>query len=575
MHTTLIEVPRMAFPLNHASNVVVAPLGIAYIAASIEAAGHQVEVIDSIGEGMTEYTPFGPVYLRGLQFDEVVRRIDPRTDVIGVSNMFSCGWLATRQLLHKIRKEHPTKPIIFGGEHPTGMPDLTMQQSPVDYICMGEGEETIVELLDHISGGHTPASSIAGICYRSGDNAIATPRRARIRDIDAIPEPAWNHFRIDDYIELGQPHGAVKGRYMPMLATRGCPYKCSFCTSPQMWGQKWVARDYRKVVDEMEKYIGRYNVTDFHFEDLTAIVRRDWILNFAGEIQRRGLKVTYQLPSGTRSEAIDKEVATALKESGCSDFPFAPESGDVRILKAIHKAVKLDSLFTAAKQAIEGGINVTCNFIFGFPEDDWLSLFNMYKAILRCALGGFSGVNINAYSPQPNTESFNALRNAGKIPQLDDKYFLSLFTFQSFFVKKTSYNDRFSSWQITLFILFGFLLFHIVSFTMRPKKAYHLVHSLFANDTEDKQTSYARSMLWELQRIWTFRRRLKKGDFSFGSDVYDMPVSSLQSLEKAVKASQPPTTLLSADKLVNFPERSVSNARSADEVANVPARPGI
>ena len=333
--------------------------------------------------------------------------------------------------------------------------------------------------------------------------------------------------------------------------------------------------DYRKVVDEMEKYIGRYNVTDFHFEDLTAIVRRDWILNFAGEIQRRSLKVTYQLPSGTRSEAIDKEVATALKESGCSDFPFAPESGDVRILKAIHKAVKLDSLFTAAKQAIEGGISVTCNFIFGFPEDDWLSLFNMYKAILRCALGGFSGVNINAYSPQPNTESFNALRNAGKIPQLDDKYFLSPFTFQSFFVKKTSYNDRFSSWQITLFILFGFLLFHTVSFAMRPKKAYHLVKSLFANDTEDKQTSYARSMLWELQRIRTFRRRLKKGDFSFGSDVYDMPVSSLQSLEKAVKAYQPPTTLLSADKQVNFPERPVSNARSSDEVANVPARPGI
>jgi len=515
MHVTLIEVPRLAFPLNHASNVVVAPLGIAYIAASIEAAGHHVVVIDAIGEGMTQYTPFGPVYLRGLTFQEIVKRIDPRTDVIGLSNMFSCGWLATRNLIHLIRKAYPTKPIVFGGEHPTGMPDLTMQQSPVDYIAMGEGEETIVELLQHISGGGPPVDKVAGICYRApGDKAIATPRRSRIRDIDAIPEPAWHHFRINDYVELGQPHGAVKGRYMPMLATRGCPYKCSFCTSPQMWTQKWIARDYRKVVDEMEKYVAKYGTTDFHFEDLTAIVRRDWILNFAGEIQKRKLNVTYQLPSGTRSEAIDKEVAVALKESGCSDFPFAPESGDVRILKSIHKAVKLDALYKAADQAIEGGISVTCNFIIGFPEDDWLSLFNMYKAILRCAWHGFAGVNINAYSPQPNTESFNALRKAGKIPELNDKYFLSLFTFQSFFVKKTSYNDKFSSWQLTAFVLFGFFLFFGASFAMHPKKILYLFRSFFGKATQDKSTAYARSMVWEIKRIWAFRRSLKK-NYSF------------------------------------------------------------
>jgi len=132
MNITLVEGPRLAFPLNHASNVVVAPLGIAYIAAAIEVAGHEVHVVDGIGEGMTNYTAFGPVYLRGLTFEDIVAKIDPKTDAIGISTMFSCGWPATRNLIHLIHKRFPTKPIVFGGEHPTGMAEITLVIRPTN-----------------------------------------------------------------------------------------------------------------------------------------------------------------------------------------------------------------------------------------------------------------------------------------------------------------------------------------------------------------------------------------------------------------------------------------------------------
>src|SRR6185295_11207902 len=140
--------------------------------------------------------------------------------------------------------------------------------------------------------------------------------------------------------------------------------------------------------------------------------------------------ITFQLPSGTRSEAVDGEVARALKRAGCHEFAFAPESGDEAVLKSIKKKVKLSRMFESAKQTLEAGINLGCFFIIGFPEDTWRSVFNTYRAIARCAWMGFSSVNVNAYSPQPNTESFTALRQQGKIPSFDDDYYLSLFTFQ-------------------------------------------------------------------------------------------------------------------------------------------------
>ena len=509
MHVTLIDPPRYAFPLNHASNVAIPPLGVAYIGASIEAAGHQLHVIDAVGSALTQYTQFGSVYLRGLPFDEVVRRIDPDTAVIAMGNMFSCQWPATKRLIAQIRTRFPDTPIVIGGEHPTGMPELTLTQSSADFVVCGEGEETIVELLGHLSGASLMApDGIAGIAFRRDGEVIRTTRRARVRILDDIPTPAWRHFNIEGYIGFNQPHGAALGRYIPMLATRGCPYRCTFCTSPQMWGQLWIMRDPVKIVDEMEQYMATYGATDFHFEDLTALVRKDKVLALANAIVDRGLKITFQLPSGTRSEAVDRDTARALKAAGCSEFQFAPESGDPRILKAIEKKVSLPRMFESARCAIDEGMSVSCNFIFGFPEDDWTSIRNNYQAIVKCAWLGFTGVNLNAYSPQPNTTSFNQLVAQGRIPAFDDAYFMSLFTFQSFFVRKTSYNDRFSAQMLTAIILFGFVLFYGSYFLLRPARLFSAARSLFTRDAVNKSATYGRSMVRELGRIRRFRRSL-------------------------------------------------------------------
>lgn len=505
MHITLVEPPKFVTASNHLSVVAMPPLGLAYLAGALLAGGHEVSVVDAIGENIEHLAVFDAkksIFLRGLRAEEIVDGIPQDTGLIGVSCMFSYQWLTVRPLIDAIKERFPRTPLVMGGEHPTGLAREVLRTSRVDYAVMGEGEETALALADALQHGRKP-EELEGLAFRARDGEIViNPRRKRIAAIDDIALPAWHLFNLEAYISHNQPHGAARGRFIPMLATRGCPFQCTFCTSPQMWTTRWVARKPQFVVDEMEKYIRQYGIVDFQFEDLTAIVRRDWILEFCTEIERRGLKLTFQLPSGTRSEAVDGEVARALKRAGCHEFAFAPESGDEAVLKSIKKKVKLSRMFESAQQTMEAGINLGCFFILGFPEDTWRSVLNTYRTIARCAWMGFSSVNVNAYSPQPNTESFQALRKGGAIPSFDDAYYLSLFTFQGL-APKTSYNPLFGPKVLTALVLNGFVVFYVVSFLRHPGKLLRVAIDLFSARSTSKTGRAARGMLGQLFRGWS------------------------------------------------------------------------
>lgn len=501
MHVTLIEPAKFVKATNHLSVVAMPPLGLAYIAGSLLARGHEVTVVDAVGAAIGQLTPFDRrrIYLRGLTDAEILERIPPATGLIGVSCMFSYQWITARRLVHAIKARFPRVPLAVGGEHPTGLPEEVLRTSRVDYAVVGEGEETVLALVESLEAGPDPRA-LPGLAARAADGSVVVnPRRARIADIDAIPPPAWHLFDLEAYIAHNQPHGAAQGRFIPMLATRGCPFQCTFCTSPQMWTTRWTPRNPKLVVDEMEQYMREYGIVDFQFEDLTAIVRRDWILEFCAEIERRGLRLTFQLPSGTRSEAVDGEVARAMKRAGCHEFAFAPESGDEAVLRAIKKKVRLPRMFEAAKQTMAAGINVGCFFIIGFPEDTWRSVFNTYRAIARCAWMGFSSVNVNAYSPQPNTESFRALRDQGLIREFDEEYYSSLFTFQGLSAK-TSYNPRFGRWTLTALVIGGFVLFYTIAFLRRPNRLLGVLADLFRSKSASKTGRAVRGMLGQFLR---------------------------------------------------------------------------
>jgi anaerobic magnesium-protoporphyrin IX monomethyl ester cyclase len=512
VNVTLVEPQKYVSATNHASTVAMPPLGAAYVAASLERAGHRVTLVDAFGAGLERYTPFGPVFLRGVSNDEAVAAIPADTDVIGVGCMFSCQWPATRQLITDIRRRFADVPLVMGGEHATALPELSLSQAPLDAVVLGEGEETATAFMSFVAG-RTALADIAGIAFLRDGKLVRTRTRKRITDVDAIPAPAWHLVDVDRYMRFNQPHGAAQGRFMPMLATRGCPFECTFCTNPGMWTQRWIPRDPSKVIDEIESYIERYGATDFQFEDLTAIVRRAWIIDFCHEILRRQLRITWQLPSGTRSEAIDAEVARLMKQAGCHEFSYAPESGCPETLKLIKKRVALDKLFHSARDAMRAGINVGCFFIVGFPSEGWRNVLRTYRAIVKCAVLGFSTINVNAFSPQPNTELYYQLVERGRIA-LDDAYFYSLFTFQDQGRRHTSYNDRFSDWQLSVLVRLGLVLFFAVSFLCRPWRLAQVLADPFRARSKSKLGKYLRGMRTDFVRIARARRAMRAGRVS-------------------------------------------------------------
>ena len=501
MNICLIESCKFVSLTNFVSTISMPPIGLAYIASAAREAGHSVCVIDGPGSDPRNYFDFKGFRIRGLSNERLIARIPREVEVIGLGCMFTSHWIYVRELIRDIREQFPNAFIIMGGEHPTGFPEFSLQQAPLDAVVIGEGEETIVQLLDHLRR-KLPLDEVHGVGFRNTDGAIrVNPRRNRIRDIDSIPRPAWDLFDIGMYNEINQPHGASQGNFMPMLATRGCPFSCTFCTSSNMWTIRWIPRNHKLVVNEMQHYCETYSTSDFQFEDLTAIVKKAWIVDFCDEIISRGMNITFQLPSGTRSEAIDYEVAKKLKAAGCHEFAFAPESGDPRVLEAIKKKVQLPKMFASARSAIKAGINVGCFFIIGFPEDNYTSILKTYVAIVKCALIGFTNVNLNAYSPQPNTESFRKLKEEGLISDLSDKYLMSLFTFQDFGAKKTSYNRRLGDWELSFLVILGVGLFYIIYFLRKPYRIIQLFIDLLSDSSSNKSTKMVKSLLKDVTKV--------------------------------------------------------------------------
>ena len=476
------------------------PLGLAYVAAALREAGFEHKVIDATGEALDAVSPYpdrGDFMVQGLTLDEIVLRIDPDTDVVGISCMFSTLWPVTHRVADAVREKFPSALLVLGGEHGTAVPEHVLATSPFDVVVLGEGEETFVDLLRARAAGR-PLSEVKGLAFREDGRVVTTGLSDRRRDIDAIPLPEWDAFPIREYIERHQTNGMNLGRSMPMLGTRGCPFQCTFCSNPGMWTQRWIARDPRQLADEMELYVGKYEVTNFDFQDLTAIVKRQWIVDFCQELIARGLNITWQMPSGTRAEVFDVEVADLLYRSGCRALAFAPESGSPAILKVVKKQVNLDHMLVSMRAAVQRGLKLSCFIVIGFPDDTPATLHQTLKLIRRMAVLGVYDVAVSKFVPYPGSELFRRLQREGKI-KLDDEFFVSPMDFYT--AKAPSYAEHVSTRRLYWTMLWFFVNFYVISFALRPWRVVRaLVRAAF---TGHEETRYAK---WFVDVLFTRRR---------------------------------------------------------------------
>jgi len=484
MHITLIRPPIFS-SISSFSAPVTPPLALAYLSASLKKEGFSVASIDAVGEAINQIylfeKPEGRV--RGLSIEKILQRIPRETDLIGISCMFSQEWPFVKSLVKFIGLKFPDTPLVLGGEHISAMPEFVLESCPNVGICaLGEGEETIIDIARNYP---EQVENIHGILYRAenGDIVRTTPRK-RIRDIEQIPRPNWESIPIEPYLASEYGHGVNTGRTMPILATRGCPYQCTFCSNEQMYGLNYYTRSPQDVVNEIEEYIRKYKIDSVDFYDLTAIIKKDWILEFGTLLKKLNSNISWSLPSGTRSEALDPEVTRLMAETNCKYLVYAAESGSQKILRYIKKKVNLNNMLFSMKKAKQNGLSLRCNLMLGFPIEDRVDVLKTLFFQIKLAIIGVDDAPLYIFSPYPGTELFEYLIKEKRIKGIDDEYFKSLLC-QMDLSKSSDLCENIGPKELALYRVIGMSTFYILSYLLYPRRIIRSIKNVFFSRKTD------------------------------------------------------------------------------------------
>lgn len=333
-----------------------APLGILYIAAVLEQAGHTVAVIDAAAEL--------------LNVEKTTERVkDFQPDVIGLGS-FTVTFETTRKLGAAIKEACPEVPIILGSYHVTLVPNEAMADSCFDVGVLGEGEYTMLEIVEHYEGKRD-LESVQGICYRVPDSSQPngwtlhkTPTRPKFKELDKLPFPARHLLPPNIYRPIPvDDHAFPK---FAMVTSRGCPHACAFCQKSRT-GYRSHSPTY--VVDEIEHLVRDFGVRDIAFVDSLFCANKRRVHAICDEIMRRGLHKKVSWTCSSRVEVVDKPLLQKMKNAGCWRTRFGIESGQDEVLDFISKGITQRKIREAITAADEVGLRPKAFFMVGHMPD--------------------------------------------------------------------------------------------------------------------------------------------------------------------------------------------------------------
>src|SRR3989304_5595952 len=368
MRVCLINPPRIQ-PKAWGKPSVFPPIGLAYIAAVLEKE-HKVCIVDAPTEGHRNLEQMDGTYRVGLSNKEIAERIKRWSpDVVGIEIPFS-GWSKTAFEIASITKSINKDIItVLEGQHPSARPEACLANSNVDFVVIGEPENTMFELVAELEQGTRDLKKIRGIGYVRNGTPVITPPRPVIEDLDSLPFPARHLLPNEIYYAVVKENplrGEIRKHWTIMITSRGCPYGCVFCTQCIVWGKKGRGRSPTKVVAEIEHLVKTYRVKQIDFMDDNMTLDKKRMENICDLIVKRALHVEWFTPSGVRADTLDENLLKKMKQSGCKKIRVAPESGVQRVVdQIIKKNLDLKSVENAVVLCKKVGIKVGCFFVIG------------------------------------------------------------------------------------------------------------------------------------------------------------------------------------------------------------------
>lgn len=326
-------------------------LGLAYLGAVLEEHNYAVQIIDRQAKPLSV-----------AEVAEEVRRLGAAC--VGITGATSERFLM-QEILQEIKKLMPDVLTIGGGPHYSYSAVDAIEKLPcIDVVCVGEGEITLVELLERFLRTEvtTDFSGIAGCVYRSEDGSvISNELRPRITDLDTLPFPAWHlfdmeHYRFSIVDELPQLIG------VGVISSRGCPYSCSFCSNSL--SKKVYYMSPERFVDMLEALISRYGYNSFAFNDDSFTAKVSHAADICHEILRRGLKISWSCTLNVNQVAKDFNLLKLMKEAGCVCLGFGIEFPDNEVLLRVNKRATVEMQYAALNNIRKIGFAVQLNLFF-------------------------------------------------------------------------------------------------------------------------------------------------------------------------------------------------------------------
>jgi radical SAM superfamily enzyme YgiQ (UPF0313 family) len=399
------------------------PLGPMIAAEVMRRQGHTVRIHDTALAGWNNQVAIDEKTVLIGQTDPEIETViaDFAPDVIGISALFTNLMKSAHRIAALAKRVRPRAIVVLGGNHIANATSdyLTARSSPhsrlpprivdledmnIDYAMRGEVDFEFPRLADALINGRDVAE-IPGLIRRDSEGGyIVNPPPARIANLDELPAPARDLVDMEGYFGIGAFHSpkSKSKRVLSVMASRGCPEICTFCTTPEVWGSTVRWRSTPSIVQEIREASERYRIGEIQFEDDTLTARRKNLLDLCGELAKIGLP--WCTPNGVKANyhlATQPGLFQAMADAGCYQITLACESGVQRVLDTIiRKRLNIAEIRPAVENAKKAGMFVHTFWILGYPGETYEEMQETVRFALDCGADSFSFAIL---SPLPGT----------------------------------------------------------------------------------------------------------------------------------------------------------------------------
>jgi len=470
------------------------PLGLCYIASALRDAGHDCLVLDG-DLGVPVYPPsykrvgYGMLvdydqYLKALNEDHVawkkVKSIIKifKPDIVGIT-MLTGYYGAALRVAKLVKDTDPEIPVVVGGQHPTILPEETIQENIIDVVVRGEGEYTMLDLVNTIDKGKD-LDGVHGVTYKVKGITHHNPSRPLIKNLDLISFPARDLI-FDNEKYSPDSFGFI-------ITSRGCPFRCIYCSSAKIWGRTVRYRSPENVIAEIKEVKQKFGTNLFRFNDDSLTLNKDRAFKICELIVKEKLDIEWYCD--TRVDLLSRDLLTQMKKAGCIRINLGIESGDPAILKFIKKGITLEQARLALRMAREAGIPTLAYFMIGFPGEGTQEIRNTITFVKDTKP---DSVCWSIVTPYPGTELYEIGREQGLLPKTLD---WSAFFHQS---PEMAMTDRLSKEEFL-----GIL-----------KEIHHVTDELYADYSITKDYLSNPSLLYYRMQLYLRSPRLMFRDFKY------------------------------------------------------------